>query len=213
MALLSRRPGKRYKANSLGEPANGIEVRLLDDRDFEVAPGEVGEFCIRPLEPYAIFNGYFHDDPATVRAWSNLWYHSGDLGRRDEDGEFFFVDRKKDFIRYKGRNISSFQVEAAFMAHSAVAQCAAHAVTSAELEAEAEMKLCVVLKPGQSVTPEELCRFVNDSAPYFFVPRYVELLDALPSTPTGRVQKYKLRERGVTPETWDARKAGFVVKR
>jgi crotonobetaine/carnitine-CoA ligase len=213
MALLARRPGKSYKANSLGEPSNGIEVKLLDDRDFEVAPGEVGEFAIRPVEPYAIFNGYFHDDAATVRAWSNLWYHSGDLGRRDQDGEFFFVDRKKDFIRYKGRNISSFQVEAAFMAHSAVAQCAAHAVTSAELEAEAEMKLCVVLKPGQSVTPEELCRFVNDSAPYFFVPRYVEIMEALPSTPTGRVQKYKLRERGVTPATWDAKQAGFVVKR
>ena len=86
-------------------------------------------------------------------------------------------------------------------------------MTLAELEAEAEMKLCVVLKPAQSVTPEELCRFVNDSAPYFFVPRYVEIMYALPSTPTGRVQKYRLRERGVTPETWDARKAGFVVKR
>ncbi len=213
MGLLSRRPGKTYKANSLGEPTDGIEVRLLDDRDFPVAPGGVGEFCIRPTEPYAIFNGYFHDPEATVRAWSNLWYHSGDLGRQDEDGEFFFVDRKKDFIRYKGRNISSFQVEAAFMAHEAVAQCAAHAVTSAELEAEAEMKLCVVLKPGQSATPEELCRFVNETAPYFFVPRYIELMSELPSTPTGRVQKYKLRERGVTPETWDARQAGFVVKR
>jgi len=72
---------------------------------------------------------------------------------------------------------------------------------------------CVVLKPGQTVTPDALCRFVNDTAPYFFVPRYVELMTVLPSTPTGRVQKYKLRERGVTPETWDARKAGFVVKR
>ncbi|MGH7288401.1 MAG: AMP-binding protein [Myxococcota bacterium] len=213
MGLLARRPGRAYKPNSLGEASAGIEVRLLDERDFEVAPGEVGEFAIRPSEPYAIFNGYFHDAEATVRAWSNLWYHTGDLGRRDEDGEFFFVDRKKDFIRYKGRNISSFQVEAAFMAHPAVAQCAAHAVTSAELETEAEMKLCVVLKPSQIATPEELCRFVNESAPYFFVPRYVELMDALPSTPTGRVQKYKLRERGVTPETWDAKRVGFVVKR
>ena len=76
MALLARRPGKTYKANSLGEPADGIEVKLLDERDFEVAPGEVGEFAIRPIEPYAIFNGYFHDAEATVRAWSNLWYHS-----------------------------------------------------------------------------------------------------------------------------------------
>jgi crotonobetaine/carnitine-CoA ligase len=213
MGLLARKPGRTYKANSLGEASDGIEVKLLDDRDFEVGPGEVGEFCIRPTEPYAIFNGYFQDPEATVRAWSNLWYHSGDLGRRDADGEYFFVDRKKDFIRFKGRNISSFQVEAAFMAHPAVAQCAAHAVTSAELVAEAEMKLCVVLKPGQSATPEELCRFVNDTAPYFFVPRYVELMSALPATPTGRVQKYKLRERGVTPETWDAKRAGFVVKR
>jgi crotonobetaine/carnitine-CoA ligase len=211
MALLARKPGRTYKANSLGEPASGIEVKLLDDRDFEVGPGAVGEFCIRPTEPYTIFNGYFQDPEATVRAWSNLWYHSGDLGRRDEDGEYFFVDRKKDFIRYKGRNISSFQVEAAFMAHPAVAQCAAHAVTSEELEAE--LKLCVVLKPGQRATPEELCRFVNDTAPYFFVPRYLELMSALPATPTGRVQKYRLRERGVTPETWDARRAGFVVKR
>jgi crotonobetaine/carnitine-CoA ligase len=213
MALLAQRPGKTYKPNSLGEPANGIELELLDERDFEVGVGEVGEFCTRPTEPWAGFNGYFNDPEATVRAWSNLWYHTGDLGRRDADGEYFFVDRKKDFIRYKGRNISSFQVEAAFMAHPAVAQCAAHAVTSAELEAEAEMKLCVVLKPGQHATAEELCRFVNETAPYFFVPRYLELMDALPSTPTGRVQKYKLRERGVTPETWDAKQAGFVVKR
>ncbi len=186
---------------------------LLDDRDFPVAPGGVGEFCIRPTEPYAIFNGYYHDPEATVRAWRNLWYHTGDLGRRDEDGEYFFVDRKADFIRYKGRNISSFPVEAAFMAHEAVAQCAAHAVTSAELEAEAEMKLCVVLKPGQEASAEELCGFVNETAPYFFVPRYIEFVNELPPTPTGRVQKYKLRERGVTPETWDAKQAGFKVKR
>jgi crotonobetaine/carnitine-CoA ligase len=73
--------------------------------------------------------------------------------------------------------------------------------------------VCVVLKPGASATPELLCRFVNDTAPYFFVPRYVELMSELPQTPTGRVQKYKLRERGVTPETWDGRKAGFEVRR
>jgi crotonobetaine/carnitine-CoA ligase len=104
-------------------------------------------------------------------------------------------------------------VEAAVAAHPGVAQAAAHGVTSQELEAEAEMKVCVVRKPGQSVSAEELARFVNDTAPYFFVPRYIEFLDALPATPTGRVQKYKLRERGVTPDTWDARAAGFEVRR
>ena len=86
-------------------------------------------------------------------------------------------------------------------------------MTSAELEAEAEVKACIVLKPGASATAEEIARFVNDTAPYFFVPRYFEFVDQLPSTPTGRVQKFKLRERGVTPNTWDGVAAGFEVRR
>ncbi len=213
LLMLTRRPGVSYAENGLGEAASGIELKLLGDDDFEVPTGETGEFCIRPSEPYTIFNGYFHDAEATLRAWRNLWYHTGDLGRRDASGNYFFVDRKKDFIRYKGRNISSFQVEAAFSAHPAVQLCAAHAVVSEELAAEAEMKVCVVLKPGAGAKPEELARFVNDTAPYFFVPRYLEIMNELPQTPTGRVQKYKLRELGVTPATWDARKAAFEVRR
>ncbi len=213
MSALSRRPGRSYKPNSLGEPTEGVEARLLDDEDREVAVGEPGELCLRPTEPFALFNGYWRNPEATVSAWRNLWYHTGDLMRRDEDGELFFVDRKNDFIRYKGRNISSFAVEAAVGAHPAVLQCAAHGIPSAELEHEAEVKVCVVRKPGAALEAEELCRFVNETAPYFFVPRYVEFLDELPQTPTNRVQKYKLRERGLTPETWDARTAGFEVKR
>lgn len=213
MGLLSRRPGVAYPENALGDPADGVEIKLLDEQDNEMMTGEAGEICVRPRAPFQIFNGYFNDAEATVNAWRNLWYHTGDLARQNANGAYYFVDRKKDFIRFKGRNISSFQVEAAFSAHPAVQQCAAHAVVSEELAAEAEMKLCVVLKPGVTATPDELCRFVNETAPYFFVPRYVELLSELPQTPTGRVQKYKLRERGVTPATWDARKVGFEVRR
>jgi len=213
MTILARTPDRRWKPGSLGEPQPGIEVAVLDDEDRPVATGETGELCARPSEPYALFNGYFGDPEATLRAFRNLWYHTGDLVRRDEDGDYFFVDRKADFIRYKGRNISSFAVEAAFARHPAVAQAAAHGVTSAELAAEAELKVVVVLKPGATATPAELARFVNDHAPYFFVPRYIELVDSLPQTPTGRVQKYKLRERGVTAGTWDARAEGFQVTR
>jgi len=213
MTLLVRNPGRSYKPNALGEVAPGIELKLLDDEDREVPPGEPGEICVRPLEPFVIFNGYWHDDGATVRAWRNLWYHTGDLARRDADGDYFFHDRKQDFIRHKGRNVSSFQVEAALGAHPAVAQVAVHGVPSEELEAEAEIKACVVLAPGATATPEELARFVNDTAPYFFVPRYIEFLDELPMTPTGRVRKFLLRERGVTRTTWDARAAGFRVRR
>jgi crotonobetaine/carnitine-CoA ligase len=86
-------------------------------------------------------------------------------------------------------------------------------VTSAELESEAELKVVVVLKPGEQLAPAELARFVNDNAPYFFVPRYIEVVDQLPQTPTGRVQKFVLRKRGVTPQTWDREAAGFELER
>ena len=189
----------------------GIEVALLDDDDREVAPGEVGEFCVRPTEPYAIFSGYWHNPEATVGAWRNLWYHTGDLGRRDEDGDWFFVDRKKDYIRHKGRNISSFEVERAFAAHPAVAEAAASASPSRS-SSEAELMVFVTLKPGERHA-RRARRFVNENAPYFFVPRYLELNGELPHTPTGRVQKFALRERGVGPATWDRVAAGFEVRR
>ena len=134
--------------------------------------------------------------------------------RRDDEGDFFFVDRKADYIRYKGRNISSFAVEAAVGGPPGRRRSRGprHSVRASS-RAEAELKVAVVRKPGAELTAEALARFVNDTAPYFFVPRYVEFLDELPHTPTGRVQKFKLRERGVTPETWDAVAAGFEVKR
>jgi len=204
---------RRWKTNSAGVPPAGMEVRLHDENDVEVPVGEVGEFCVRPAEPYRIFNGYFNNPEATAAAFRNLWYHTGDLGRKDEGGEFFFFDRKKDYIRYKGRNVSSFAVEAAVNAHPAVAQSAAYGVQSAELEMEAEIKVDVVLNPGATLRPEELATFVNETAPYFFVPRYIEFLDALPLTPTGKVRKFALRERGIGDKVWDRVAAGFVVKR
>ena len=108
---------------------------------------------------------------------------------------------------------TGLQVHERLAAHPAVAESGAHGVSPAELESEAELKVAVVLKPGETASAEELARFVNDTAPYFFVPRYIEFLDELPHTPTGRVQKYKLRERGVTETTWDREAAGFVVRR
>lgn len=204
---------RAWKSNSSGVPAPRVDVCLLDDDDVEVPVGEVGEICVRPADPYVIFNGYFHDPEATVAAFRNLWYHTGDLARRDAEGEFFFFDRKADYIRYKGRNVSSFAVEAAVNAHPAVAQSAAYGVKAVELDVEAEIKVDVVLRPGAALRPEELATFVNETAPYFFVPRYIEFVDQLPQTPTGRVRKFTLRERGVGGQSWDRESAGFVVKR
>lgn len=215
MGLISRIDDgtTQWNANACGTPLPGIEVRLLDDDDEEVGSGEVGEFCVRPTEPYALFNGYFDDPEATLAAQRNLWYHTGDLGRRDADGQFHFVDRKKDYVRYKGRSVSSFAVEHAVRSHPEVAEVAAFGVPSAELESESELMVAVVLETGATVQAEDIARFVNETAPYFFVPRYIDVVEQIPHTPTGKVQKFELRARGVTSSTWDRVEAGFEVVR
>jgi crotonobetaine/carnitine-CoA ligase len=206
-------PGRTWKPNSAGAARPDVDLALLDGDDEPVAVGEVGEVCVRPRKPGVIFSGYFNAAEQTVEAFSNLWYHTGDLGRLDEDGELFFVDRKKDVMRHKGRNVASIDVEKAAKQHPAVHEAAAHGVPAEELVYEDEIKLCIVRTPGTAVTAEEIAEHIMEHAPYYLVPRYIEFLDDLPHTPTGRVQKFLLRERGVTDETWDREAAGFVVRR
>ncbi|WP_116364644.1 AMP-binding protein [Parahaliea mediterranea] len=198
---------------SCGTPVSRVDVRLVGDDGEDVPVGEPGELWVRPRQPHCIFNGYFDDPEATAAAYSGEWYRTGDLARRDEAGYYYFCDRKKDAVRYKGRNISTFEVEMAVRKHPAIADCAAYGIPSDELDSESEIKLDVILKPGERLEPEVLARFVNDNAPYFFVPRYIETVKQLPYTPTNKVQKFRLRERGLTPQTWDARAVGFKVKR
>jgi len=215
MLLLSRKdtPEKRWKPNALGELAGGLELRMLDDAGEEVAAGEVGEFCVRETEPHQIFNGYFDDPETTAEACRGGWYHTGDLGMRDADGDYFFVDRKKDVIRYKGRNVSSLQIESIALQHPAVQGAAVYGVRSKELDSEHEIKLDVVLRPGAMAKPEELARFINDRAPYFCVPRYIEFVGELPYTPTNKVQKYRLRERELSAAVWDRAESQFRLER
>jgi crotonobetaine/carnitine-CoA ligase len=180
-----------------------VRTAILDESDRPVAAGEVGEICIRPNEPFALYSGYFNQPEETVTAWRNMWHHTGDLGRIDEDGELFFVDRKKDSVRHKGRNTSTFEVEHIARQHPAVDNAAAVGVRLAELDTEEELKVCLVVRNGRHLDPLEFCQFMDQRAPYFFVPRYVEVFDAFPMTPTNKVQKYILRERGNTTATWD----------
>lgn len=206
-------PTMQLKPNALGKVAQDLELKLLDDEGREVGPGETGEFFVRPKAPHVIFNGYFEDEEATRSAYRGEWYGTGDLGMRDEDGAYFFMDRKKDYIRYKGRNVSSLQVESVANTHPAVQATAAYGVPAAELESEHEIKLDVILKPGCQLLPEELARYINDHAPYFCVPRYIEFVADLPYTPTQKIEKYKLRAKGLTGGYWDRQKADFVLER
>ena len=199
------------REGSCGKPMDIYDIRLVDDHDEPVPVGEPGEIVFRPREPYTMMTGYYNMPEKTLEAYRNLWFHSGDLGRQDEDGYYYFVDRKKDALRRRGENISSFEVERAINTHPAVLESAAVAVKS-EL-AEDEVKICVVLQPGATLDPVELIRYADERMPYFAVPRYVEFLDALPKTPTERIQKYLLKEAGVTPTTWDREAAGVKITR
>lgn len=205
-------PGRTWKANSCGMPRSDVELAVLDEVDEPCQAGDVGEICLRPRTPFVMFSGY-HDDGAGLGASSrNWWFHTGDLGVLDADGELFFAGVKAGYMRYKGRNVSASDVERVIRAHPLVAEVAVHGVASAELASEEEIKACVVLASGASLSPEELARFVNVNAPYYMVPRYVEMVDDLPRLSNGLVDSATLRARG-NLNSWDAKAAGFEVSR
>ena len=212
-SLISMLPaGETNKVGAAGKPNDEeFEVRLVDDEDREVAVGEIGEIVCRPTGPNLMFAGYWRRAEATVEVLRNLWFHTGDLGRLDEDGYLYFVDRKKDYLRRRGENISSFEMERTFIAHAAIKDVAVHAVASDQ--GEDDVKVTAVLQEGATVTEEELCRWSVDQVPYFAVPRYIEFRTDLPRNPVGRVLKYELRDDGVTDATWDREAAGFTFDR
>lgn len=183
----------------------GFQACVADEDDVALPPGEAGELLLRADEPYAFASGYFNMPEKTVEAWRNLWFHTGDRVVRDADGAFRFVDRIKDAIRRRGENISSFEVEQVLLSHPGVASCAVYPVRS-EL-AEDEVMAALVARDGERIDPVELSRFCESRLPYFAVPRYIDVLPDLPRTENGKVQKFKLRERGVGPQTWDGRPA------
>ena len=155
--------------------------------------------------------GYFGMPDKTVEAWRNLWFHTGDRVSCDADGYFRFIDRLKDAIRRRGENISSFEVEQVLLSHPAVELAAIFPVQSDM--AEDEVMAAIVLRAGAALDPVELMRFCEPRLAYFAVPRYVDFVDRLPATENGKVQKFKLRERGITPTAWDREAAGFRLKR
>jgi crotonobetaine/carnitine-CoA ligase len=205
--------GTVWRANAIGRPVPWLEVRLVDDNDEDVPVGEVGEIVVRPKEPFVMFAGYFNAPDVTAASWRNLWHHTGDLARAEPDGQYFFADRKKDYIRYKGRNVSMVEVEAVVAKHPDVADVAAFGRQSAELESESEIAVAVVPRTPGSLKPEDLARFVNDNAPYYFVPRYIELMDELPHNAQYKTDKVALRARPIPPDVWDRDLVEFEVTR
>jgi crotonobetaine/carnitine-CoA ligase len=184
----------------------GFRVAILDDNDQPVAPGAVGEIAIRPELPYAMLLGYHRDEAATLAAFRNLWFHTGDLGRLDGDGYLHWTDRRKDTIRRRGEMISSADVEAAASAHAAVAAAAAVGVPG-DL-GEDEVLLVVSPRDGATIDRAGLLAHCRASLPDFAVPRYVRVVAELPRNATHKVDKAALRRQGLAAGTWDAAAPG-----
>jgi crotonobetaine/carnitine-CoA ligase len=180
----------------------GYEVRIVDEHDQPLPPNQPGELVVRAREPWVLNAGYHGKPEATAEAWRNGWFHTGDAFICDEDGNYYFFDRIKDAIRRRGENISSFEVEALVNEHPEVVECAAIAVPSEF--SEDEVKVCVVCREGSDLAEAQLVEFLVPRMPKFMVPRYVELVDALPKTEgTMRTRKFELRAELVNDRTWD----------
>ncbi len=186
---------------SMGKPPPGVEAKIVDEEGNEAAAGNVGNLVFKVDRPEARRVDYFKNAEASSSKIRDGWFYTGDLAWRDGEGNFYFADRKTDSMRRRGENISSFEVEKIVNQHPAVLESAAFGVPF-EL-GEDDVMVAVVLKPGESVAPEELVRFCDERMASFMVPRYIDFRASLPKTETHRVQKAVLKTEGVRSSTWD----------
>lgn len=190
------------RMGSCGKVAAGaFTTRLADPQGFAVPPGQPGELLIRSEQPGLLMQGYYGMPEATLAAFKDLWFHTGDLLRQDADGYMYFVGRTKDIVRRRGENISAAEVEMGIETHPDVLECAVFGVPSDMTEEE--VMACVVLRPGASLAPAALAAHCSQHMARFMVPRYMRLLPALPKTPTDKVEKFRLQAEGIAPGTWD----------
>ncbi|GAA2571179.1 AMP-binding protein [Mycolicibacterium diernhoferi] len=189
-------------AGSCGTVRAGFHARVIDDEGRDVPPGTIGELIVRSDERILMSLGYQGDTAATEAAWRDGWYHTGDAVSADADGFYYFHDRYKDSLRRRGENISSFEVEREVLAFPGIDEvaCVAH---PGEYAGDDEVKVFIVPEPGREIRLAEVVEFLGERLPAFMQPRYLELADALPKTPTSRVRKHLLRDQGNSAATYD----------
>lgn len=193
----------RVPRGSVGRRSDAYEVEIVDERDDILPPGREGEIVIRPKKPNRMFAGYWNRPADTLARLRNLWFHTGDIGRFDENGWFYFVGRKDDFVRRRGENIPAYEVEAVVLQHPDVAEAAIHAVASDALAGDEEVKLTAVLRAGSRLAERALCDWLAERLPAYALPRFIEFRGALPKGAVARVAKHILKSEGRTERTWD----------
>ncbi|GAB7003199.1 ATP-dependent acyl-CoA ligase [Nocardioides sp. AN3] len=193
------------RLGAVGRPSPELETQLVDEHDRPVAVGEIGELVLRPRMPDVIMAGYWNKPEATLASWRNLWFHTGDRMRADEDGYLYYVGRLKDSIRRRGENVSAWEVELALAKHEAVLEAAVIGVPS-DL-GEEDVAALLVPRDGADIDAAAVREFLAADLPKHALPRYLEIVGELPKTPTERVNKDQVRARGITAAAWDAENA------
>jgi acyl-CoA synthetase (AMP-forming)/AMP-acid ligase II len=194
---------RQVGTRAFGRAVPGVEVRVVDDGDRDVAPGEPGELLVRhsaETPRRGCFSGYLKDEAATEAAWKGGWFHTGDVVRRGPDGMLHFEDRKKNIIRRSGENIAAAEIEAVLLTHPDVQQVAVMAVKD-ELRDE-EVLACVVLKrPQAEKDAVTLFQHCNERLAYYKAPGWIHVVQSLPTTGTQKIQKHNIYPGGVDPRT------------
>tara|TARA_B100000029_G_scaffold484569_1_gene536922 strand:+ start:347 stop:1984 length:1638 start_codon:yes stop_codon:yes gene_type:complete len=193
-----------------GTVREGVQVRLVDENDCEVPVGEVGEFVVRSEVPWSMNHGYYKMPEATAAAWRNGWFHTGDAGRMDEDGNYYFIDRLKDAIRRRGEFVSSLELEIELQSHPSVETAAVVGVKSAH--AEEEILAVLRAAPGRKIDYVDLIEYLKPRVAYFMIPKYWRTVSEFPMTPTEKIRKVVLRDEGLTEDSWDRDEHGITIK-
>lgn len=209
--VITYNPYDATRKGTCGKPTESFEIQILDENEYPLASNKIGEIAVRGRLPYAMCLGYYNQPEKTTEAFRNFIFHTGDAGYIDDAGYMYFVDRMKDYIRRRGENISSFEVERVVLGHPKVMDAAAIGVKSEV--GEDEVKVVVVPATDEGLSPEELIEWCVPRMPYFAVPRFIEFVGQLPKTPNEKVQKHILREAGLSDNTWDREAAGIKVSR
>lgn len=199
-AILYTPQDEPVRPGSCGKPRGPWRVMLADEDGFEVPAGSPGELLVRPEEPSVLTDGYWGMPQETLTAFRNQWFHTGDLLRRDDDGWYYFVGRRKDIVRRRGENISAAEIEQVLESHPAVLECAVVGVPS-ELTEE-EVMAWVVVRPGTPLAPADLAGWCATRMAMSMAPRYLRMVERLPKTPTDKVEKFQLKQQGCAG-AWD----------
>ncbi len=176
--------------NWVGKPAPALELRIVDMNGNDVPPGEAGEMVFRGP---GVMKGYFGNEEKNRETFAGGWFHSGDVGKMNQDGDVFFVDRIKDMVKSGGENISSAGVEFFISTHPKVAECAAFGIPHPEwMEV---LTVAIIPKPGETLGEEEMLEYCRARLPRFKVPKYILIVEDFPRNPTGKILKKELRKQ------------------